>query len=158
MNYDNIIYNAAISKGLTSYLAALMVAQAKLETALYTSKTFKENNNAFGYKRYKGSIYQSGSGRISTEGDAYASYSSLKNSALEVAAWIKRRYKNYQNITTPSEYAAQLKKDGYFGGSVSNYIKILEKYFSKIRLKNTLSFAAFALVSIALIIGINKIK
>jgi len=50
MNYDQLIYDAALKGGFNPTSAKLVVAQAKHETCNYTSNVFKKNNNLFGMK------------------------------------------------------------------------------------------------------------
>lgn len=129
---ETAIYKAAIDGGLNPVLASLMVAQAKHETANFRSSVFRTNKNAFGYKYVKGAKWQVGSGKVSPEGNSYAQYESVYNSARDVAGWIKRRWKDFQNVKTPSEYASALKKNGYYGDTVTNYLKGLNAFFKSI--------------------------
>lgn len=125
--YDRIIYKAAIDEGLTPRLAELMVAQAKHESAVYKSAVFQRCNNAYGYKYVGQSLAQSCS--LSPEGDKYAGYKSVEDSAKEVARWIKRRWEQFESITTPEDYALVLERNGYFGDSLSVYQRALNKFW-----------------------------
>lgn len=133
--YDQLIYNNAIKNGMPANLAKLIVAQAKLETNNYSSAVFKANNNLFGYKFVGQSIATKGTPAPKSEGDNYAKYKNLENSVLELCNWIKRRVKegifpaDLTTITTPAQYAALLKKKGYFGVSVVHYANGLQRYF-----------------------------
>lgn len=149
MDYQAIIYSAAAQKlkGLgfanANDLAKFMTVQSQHETANYTSKVFKENLNAFGYKRFVGSAYQLGSGRLSPEGDTYARYASVKDSAFEVAAWIGRRKTAFAKVKSADEYVHTLKANGYFGDKESNYLAGVKKYLA--------SFSTPTLVGIGLV-------
>jgi len=136
LNYQATIYKAAFDKLKSlsfpnaAELAKFMVVQSQHETANYTSKVFKTNNNAFGYKRVNGSAYQLGAGRLSPEGDNYARYSSLSDSAKEVASWIGRRKKDFVSVKTADQYVHTLKLQGYFGDKETNYLAGVKKYLA----------------------------
>lgn len=132
---ESLIFNAAISKlnpfssaEQKQLLAHLMVAQSKHETANYKSSAFKNLNNAFGYKQYKGSSYQIGSGGTPTDGGKFAKYANVENSALEVASWINRRWNDFKNVQTPTDYANALKKNLYYTNPTAEYIRGLTFY------------------------------
>lgn len=158
MDYKQVIYQAAYPK-LTalgfpnaSALASYMVAQSQHETGNYTSDVFKRNNNAFGYKYYPGSSYQLGSGKGSPEGDSYANYASVSDSALEVAAWIGRRKTQFINVKSVDEYVSVLKKDGYFGDSLSNYLSDVKKYLASFTVPQKIGLAVVPLVLIGYLV------
>jgi uncharacterized FlgJ-related protein len=50
MTNDQLIYETAIRAGFTPTAAKLVVAQARFESADYTSSVFKNNNNTSGMK------------------------------------------------------------------------------------------------------------
>lgn len=146
---ETLIYKAAIERLLRKFteaqsklLAGFMVAQSKHETANYTSPVFKHNNNAFGYKYYKGSLYQIGRGTGSPEGNAYAKYKNVQDSAREVADWIGRGQTAFASVNTITDFATALKKGrpgyeyyhtekGYtVQASINNYIKGMTHFYS----------------------------
>lgn len=146
MNYDKLIYDQAIKRGLTPTVANLLVAQARLESADYTSNVFKQNTNAFGYKF----VGQSGATRgtvaprsewpnANTPG-YYAKYRSIEDSANEVISWLFRRQQEgkflVNTLTTAGKYAAGLKAGNYYGDSAANYSNGLTAKLKKI---NTLT-------------------
>lgn len=153
--YETAVYNTAVSNEVPATVALLIVAQAKHESANFSSKVFKQNNNAFGYKYVGQSNATQGTAAPSSEGDYYAKYDSIEGSALEVVNWWKRRIKqgviNYwSDISTPDSYAAALKKAGYYGDSLANYTAALKKWFTGLSDGNELNYLAGA----ALIFGI----
>lgn len=113
-------------------LASLMLAQAKLETGNFTSNVFKTNKNAYGYKYYKGSIWQAGPGVMSPEGNTYANFRTVGDSAKEVADWLGRRAKNFNSVTTPEAYAQALKAAGYYGTTWQKYAAMLRRFMQDI--------------------------
>ena len=50
MTLDQQIYDTAIKNGFNPMAAKLIVAQARFESADYTSNVFKQNNNTSGFK------------------------------------------------------------------------------------------------------------
>ena len=136
MSFFKRIKGIAKADGMPETLSILIAAQAAHETGNFTSNVFLQNNNAFGYKRYAGAKYQIGAGRISPEGNNYAQYANIDNSVHEITGWIKRRLSEgkfplLQSIKTPLQYAMALKSCGYYGDSVDNYTKGLERAIRK---------------------------
>ena len=129
MTTAKTIYDTAISMGMPNNTALLIVAQAKHETGNFTSKTFLQNHNCFGYKFVAGAKYQDGAGRTSTEGDPYAKYKSVVESTQEICAWLKRHISNYAKLKTPLEYATALKNVGYYGAPISQYVHGTSSYY-----------------------------
>ena len=130
----SLIYATAFADGMPAVLCSLIEAQSKHETDDYTSNAFLKNNNCFGYKYVSGAKWQAGSGITSTEHDPYAAYKDIPDSVHELTAWIKRRqYEkkfpvNLNDIQTPEDYAELLKKCGYFGDPIGNYISGLTHF------------------------------
>lgn len=141
MNYESEIYSQCKAMGMPEKLCLLIVAQSKHETNGYQSNVFKSCNNAFGYK-YVG---QRGATKCtgSPEGDNYAKYASVKDSATEIVKWIRRRQnegkfpQDLNTITSQAQYAALLKQCGFYGQmpgqtyqqSITNYTNGLIHWF-----------------------------
>lgn len=136
MSIEQKILAAAKSKGMPSNMQRLILAQAKHETANFSSNAFKKNNNLFGYKAVSGAKWQIGNGITSSEGNAYAAYSSIEHSVYELCDWITRRQAqgkfpvDLTTITTPEMYATLLKNSSYYGDTVANYTKGLKHFLS----------------------------
>jgi hypothetical protein len=142
MPFGQIIYNAAIADGMPSLLASFIVAQSKHETNDYTSAIFKDCNNAFGYKSVRSSCLVH---------PGYQDYISVVDSAHEITGWIKRRlnqgdFPALNTITTPEQYAALLKENGYYEDNLANYTAGLLRWFDS----NTVGVAGLGLVFVAL--------
>lgn len=135
MSVEQRIRLQVISRGLPPNFQKLLVAQAKHETANFSSNAFKKNNNLYGYKSVKGAKWQTGAGITSSEGNAYAHYASIEDSVNEVIDWIKRRQKEGKfpadlRMINSSEYAQLLKNSGYYGDTVANYTRGLNHYLA----------------------------
>jgi len=163
MTIDERIYNQAMADGMPPVLATLIVAQARHETAGYTSSVFKTCANCFGYK-WVNQPTAAGACLTSTEGDPYARYTSIEQSTHELTLWIKRRQhsgvfpQDLTAITTADQYASLLKQANFFGAPVYQYTNGLLYWLSKI---GTLPGAAvgggaFLLLLIALGIAYRK--
>lgn len=163
--YDTEIYNVAKQSGLSDTLARLITAQARLETADYTSNVFKRSNNAFGMK-YVPTKYQSGSCGISSEfgvdRSTYGCYSSIENSARDLVAWLMRRQSdgriNVNSISTADQYAAALKSNGYYGSSTASYASGLLAKMSKLQIATAATGGLLLLASILFLIYKNYNK
>lgn len=128
---DQKIYAAAIAQGLSPTIAAIVVAQARYETADYSSNVYKQNNNLFGYKYVGQALAVQGSpvpgSEQSTGPKYYAKYATVEDSVKELVQWIRRRVDGkqftMQELTTPEGYAAGFGRLPYrfFGVSVAQY-------------------------------------
>jgi LPXTG-motif cell wall-anchored protein len=176
---DQSIYNTAIEQGFNPIAAKLIAAQARFESADYTSSVFKANNNTSGIK-YIGQA-NSTQGSISPEGNYYAKFDTIQDSINDK---IVRLYnKTIQGITPQQlkdstdadDFARKLKQRGYYGNAaygtsesesdISNYsrgmkakllkIKVLEFYNNN---KNTINFAIIGVTLIAITFYIYYIK
>ena len=141
---DQQIYDMAIANGFNKTSALFVVAQARLESADYTSNVFKKNNNAFGMKFIKQPLATKGTPAPASEGDFYAKFTTPADSAKDV---ITRNYqKTRAGITpdmikqaqTPTEYSTLLKKRGYYGASASQYANGITSKLKKIKIADTL--------------------
>ena len=139
MTNESIIMNAAVSDGMPERLSAFIVAQSKHETGNYSHRFFKTGKNAFGYAYVKGSKWQlPKGGSLADNGIPIAQYTSVENSVHELTSWIKRRQregkfpKDLTTITTPLQYATLLKKSGYYGDTLQNYVKGLTNALTSI--------------------------
>jgi hypothetical protein len=135
---ERTIIATALNKGFNNTLAELLVAQAKLESANFTNNAFLKSNNAFGYKFYANSPYQTGKQIVrSSESDYYADYKSLADSTAEVLAWLQRREREgkfkIKDLTTALKYATALKIGNYYGANVEQYTKGLEMYLRTVK-------------------------
>lgn len=146
MTYQERIFSQAkagtqYNPGVPDTLASLMVSQSRHETGDYTSRFFRENNNAFGYAYYSGSNYQTGAGGIADNGQPIADYASIEDSTKEIVDWLYRRLRqgklllkgmtvtDLRQITSPDDYAEVLKAAGYYGDALSNYLAGLKRFY-----------------------------
>ena len=159
MTTDERIFNELQSEGIPQILATIIVAQARHETANYTSNVFKSCNNCFGY----GYVGQNTARSClpKPEGGTYAGYNSIEDSVRELVLWIRRRQaegkfpKDLSAIVTPDQYATLLKNSGYYGDSITNYANGLIYWLQQIGdTLSTTKTAATALVLILLALGL----
>lgn len=139
---DRIFYQATrgttLNPGLPPTLASLLIAQAQHETGNFTSNIFRNYNNAFGYSFVPGARYQVGAGSIADNGQPVAAYRNIEDSTKEVVDWIYRRVaegvfpKDLNTIVSPEQYAALLKKAGYYQDSVANYTAGIKAFFKQV--------------------------
>lgn len=144
VNFDNIIYNTAITFGLTHDLSLLVTYQARYETNDYKSNVFKQNNNAFGYKYIGQKKWVIGGGTSAAKTDAqgnpdggiYAKYPSIEYSVGEIVDYYKRRIKQgykfdkLQNTDT-MKFAELLKQAQYYGITARQYGSGLQAKLNK---------------------------
>lgn len=131
--YDQKIKDQALSMGVPVSVIPMIQAQARTETADYTSNVFKNLNNAFGYKYVGQQKWPVGSGSGAPSQDAqgnpdggnYARYKSVEDSTGELIDWLYRRqrdgYFNVADLTDPDTYAQGLKAAGYYGETWQEY-------------------------------------
>ena len=131
---DQQIYLIALSNGFSDVSARFVVAQARLESANYSSNVFQKNNNSFGMKFINQPLATKGTiapfnerskncrlNNVCVNSDFYAKFNSPLDSAKDVTG---RLYNitmrgitpdQLKNAKTPLEYATLLKKRGYYG-------------------------------------------
>jgi hypothetical protein len=144
MDIDQLIYDTAIAQGFNPQGAKLVAAQARFESADYTSPVFKINNNTSGIK-YIGSRQKNAQqGTLSPEGDYYAKFDTIQDSINDK---IVRLYnitmggvtpKQLKDTTDPTEFATLLKKRSYYGNTpygTSEAIRDIENYASGLKSK-----------------------
>lgn len=157
---DTTIKAQALKMGMPETLANLIVGQARYETNDYTSNVFKTLNNAFGYKFVGQTKWPIGPGSTApakdaqgnADGGTYAKYKSVADSTGEIVDWIKRRQAegvlNITTIQTPGQYAAALKRAGYYGQTASSYATGITA-----KLKNVAVAAGSGLAAVLIIAG-----
>lgn len=121
MDIDQMIYNTAIANGFNPQAAKLVVAQARFESADYTSNVFKKNNNTSGIK-YIGQKNAT-QGTLSPEGNYYAHFNTIQDCINDK---IVRLYnitmggvspQQLKDSTDAKEFATLLKKRSYYGNT-----------------------------------------
>lgn len=181
--YDQIIYDTAINQGFSPTAAKFVVAQARFESADYTSNVFKNNLNTSGMKYIGQPLATRGtlaptnersavcrSGGVCRNSDHYAKFASVQDSANDK---IVRLYnitmkgvtpEQLKNAKTPEEFSKLLKIRGYYGGDELNYASGLKSKLLRIQVvefvtknKNFLLLGA-GLILIAYYVYKNKIK
>lgn len=107
--------------------AAIIVAQAKHESANFTSAVYKANNNPFGMKvpsirKFLGSV-----GTKAPDGGYYARYDSDTTAFKDFLIWLTAR-RFPVDLGSVEAYATALKAKGYFGDTVENYIRGIKRW------------------------------
>jgi len=132
---DQIIYDVAISEGFNPTAAKLIVAQARFESADYSSNVFKKNLNTSGMKFIGQPLATRGTPAPANEqrcgggcdSDYYAKFRSVEDSAKDK---ISRLYnitmrgvtpQQLKNVNNADEFASLLKKRGYYGAPENQY-------------------------------------
>jgi LPXTG-motif cell wall-anchored protein len=151
MSVDQLIYNTAIQQGFNSTAAKLIAAQARFESADYTSNVFRKNNNTSGIKfigqpnAVRGTLAPANERTCNggCNGDYYAKFNTIQDSINDK---IVRLYNKTMRGVTPqqlknakdsTEFANLLKQRGYYGSSAAEYAAGLRSKLLKI---NVLEF------------------
>jgi uncharacterized FlgJ-related protein len=183
--YDQLIYNTAVKQGFNPMAAKLIVAQARFESADYTSNVFKNNLNTSGMKYIGQPLATRGSlaplnersatcqkGGACLNSDHYAKFASVTDSAKDK---IVRLYSITKGGVTPQqlknakdadEFASLLKKRRYYDDKESIYAAGLKAKLLRIQVvefvtknKNTLLLGAgLLLIASAYYVYKNKLK
>lgn len=161
-NYDQEIYDVAISEGFKPNVAKYIVAQARLESGDYASNVFKNNFNMYGMKYVGQPLASRGtlapisersnscvSSNICKDSDYYAKYKSPRDSALDTIQRLYKRTRNgigfneLNNSVDAQDFANKLKQRDYYGGTPEQYssfilaklkrISIVEKTIEQVR-------------------------
>ena len=163
---DEQIYLTATANGFTDTSARLIVAQARLESADYTSNVFKNNLNAYGMKFVSQPLATRGTlapvnersakcrqTGVCVNSDHYAKYQNVSDSSNDV---ITRLYaKTLKGITpaqlknakTPIEFATLLKQRGYFGVTATQYANGLNSKLKKIKIQQATTLPAVTITA-----------
>lgn len=132
--YDQLIYNTAIKQGFSPTAAKFVVAQARFESADYTSNVFKANNNTSGMKYIGQPLATRGTlapidersatckaGGVCRDSDHYAKFRNVQDSANDKIVRLYSITKGgvtpnqLKNAKTAEEFASLLKKRSYYG-------------------------------------------
>lgn len=130
---DQAIYDTAIEQGFNPTAAKLIAAQARFESADYTSAVFKANNNTSGIKYIGASQINAQRGTLAPanertcgggcNGDYYAKFDTIQDCINDK---IVRLYNKTMGGVTPqqlkdstdaTEFATLLKKRSYYGAT-----------------------------------------
>ena len=155
MTLDQQIYDTAIKNGFNPMAAKLIVAQARFESADYTSNVFKQNNNTSGIKfiGQRNAVQ----GTLSPEGNYYAKFNTIQDAINDKIA---RLYNINMRGVTPqqlkdstdaNDFANKLKQRGYFGSTAIDYANGLKAKLLRI---NVLEFVTKNKLPLTLGIGV----
>ncbi len=121
------------SRILNSEFAAYVdyvIAQAKHESANFTSNVYKQNNNAFGMKVPSVRPFAGYQGTKAPDGGYYAAYDNDTRSFDDLLKWM--RFTHFPtNLQSVEEYAQALKQRSYFTASLDSYTKALKSWLAK---------------------------
>jgi SOS response regulatory protein OraA/RecX len=137
---DQEIYNVATAAGFMDQAARYIVAQARYESADYSSNVFRNNNNMYGMKYVAQQLATRGTLAPMSERSAACKYASPADSAQDV---INRLYQKtmrgvrpaqLKTASTPEIFADLLKKRGYYGATVEQYARGLRAKLKKVNI------------------------
>jgi hypothetical protein len=141
VNFDQVVYNMLLEDGILPAVAIPFgIAQCRLESNNYTSNVFKTNNNLNGYKYVAGAEFQDGPGLMSPEGDNYANYDSVENSAHELSGWWARRAAaglDLSTLTSIDAYAQALANAGWYKSAEPAYALRMKAVDSLVNFQNS---------------------
>jgi hypothetical protein len=129
--YGDDLFTYLVDEGFFPETAKMIVAQAAHESANFTSKIFRLNNNPFGMKLPE-SRFTSAIG----ENFGHAVYSDMLSSAHDY--WLYYNAKKYPAVWNDIDtFIEALKMKGYFEAPIEVYKKAV-KYFYKIYFGGTI--------------------
>lgn len=166
--YSERIYAALKKENVPDVNARIIIAQARHETANFSSNPFLKNNNIAGMKmpsiRKSPFIISSGTAAPAIEGSTpYAKYASIEDSARDVVHWLKYQNAEWNKIATPEDYASFLKSKNYYGPTSEFYGRQVRIFFDKMKnwifnnpKKTMLIIAGSGLIIFALYVLLKK--
>lgn len=124
-------YNRSIIR--ESEYAALeqyIIAQAKHETANFTSNVYRVDNNMFGMKLALRRPQNAKKGLASPEPEPYKYYARFESDSESMKDFIEwLRFNRFPtNVANVDEYAQKMKDKGFYGDSVENYSRALRRW------------------------------
>lgn len=112
-------------EGLTPYL----VAQAKHESANFTSPLFKSQKNVWGMKSGSSPNQPGEPGREAPDGGNYRKYNSITEATDGIIFWLDR--KNFPvSVPSVTSFVNELKDRHFFTDSKENYINGMQRFLS----------------------------
>lgn len=117
----DVFYSALKGSGYES-MRWLIIAQAKVESANFTSNLFITQNNAFGMKNAK---IRDTTG-FPVKGTDFAFYDNLTDSIYDLILWF--RSTNFPIVSDVHTYVRKLKERGYFEENQSDYINAMNSW------------------------------
>lgn len=119
-----------VSKTEYAELIPYLVAQAKHETANFTSNVYKTNNNMFGMNVPSRRPFEGTAGTKTPEGGNYAKYVDDEQSARDMVLWL--RFTKFPSwVANTSVFVDELVKRNYFTDDRENYLKALQAWIQK---------------------------
>lgn len=128
---DQAIYNTAIKQGFNPIAAKLIVAQARFESADYTSAVFKANNNTSGIKYIGASQINAQRGtpapsnertcNLQCDRDYYARFNTVQDAINDKIVRLYNRTmggvtpQQLKDSTSADDFARKLKMRSYYG-------------------------------------------
>jgi len=110
-----------------SNYADVILAQAKHESANFTSKVYRDNNNPFGMKTPSKRPFLGTQGSKASDGGYYARYLNDSEAFKDFLLWLS--YNNIpNNFTTIEQYVSAIRSKGYFTDTLDNYINALKRW------------------------------
>jgi hypothetical protein len=134
---DQAIYNTAIKQGFNPIAAKLIVAQARFESADYTSAVFKANNNTSGIKYIGASQINAQRGtpapsnertcNLQCDRDYYAKFNTVQDAINDKIVRLYNRTmggvtpQQLKDSTSSEDFSRKLKLRSYYGfGSLTS--------------------------------------
>jgi len=112
------------SRRLNQNQLKIVNAIAKHETANFTSRVWKENNNAFGMKHPVKRVTTS----TGADFNNYAIYDSPDASIEDYVLWWDYHTRNGVTKETPEDIVYFMKQKGYFEDSYENYLNGVKRW------------------------------
>lgn len=106
-----------------------IISQARHESNNFTSNVYRANNNPMGMKVPSVRKFLGTEGTKAPDGGHYAKYVNDTQGFQDFLVWLRAR-KFPTNLSTVDEYVQAMKDKGYYGDSVSNYLRGV-KYWMK---------------------------
>lgn len=108
-------------------LLPFIIAQSKVETANFTSRVYRENNNLFGMKVAVKRPFLGSIGTPASDGGNYSYYPNDVVSVRDYVEWL--RYTNFPRVVaSASQFVSEMKKRGYFTANETEYLKALQSW------------------------------
>ena len=110
--------------------ADFILAQARHESADFTSKVYRDNNNPFGMKVPSKREFLGSVGTKASDGGYYAKYESDSVAFKDYLKWL-RAVRFPADVETIEDYARELRERKYYTDSLANYTRALKKWLNK---------------------------
>lgn len=126
----SLVNRLIVSNSEYSELLPYIIAQARHESANFSSAVYRANNNPFGMKVPSRRPFLGTQGTKAGDGGFYARYENDTEAFRDLLKWM-RFTRMPTTVNNAREFAEALKARKYYTDTVDNYTKAIERWMKR---------------------------